>query len=178
MEQAAEPMTTSRRKLLGAGIATTGAAYVAPQILSTAVAGAQTETCYAFKIEASGIEDESDLNDRSCSDAFNAAFATAGAGKTGILGAAPASAYTVTFGGVGANNATITAGANCTFLFAGFKAADSCFWNNNMRDGSPGPGFQDDGVTISADGKTVLIESEEAAISHMVFLVCCVGSPV
>ncbi len=35
----------SRRKLLKRGAAATGAAWVAPQILNTAVAGAQTLTC-------------------------------------------------------------------------------------------------------------------------------------
>ena len=42
MDAPQQPSTTNRRNMLKAGVAATGAAYVAPQILSTSVAGAQT----------------------------------------------------------------------------------------------------------------------------------------
>ncbi len=167
---------TSRRKLIGAGLATTGAAYVAPQILSTAVAGAQSQTCYAFKIEGNNTScvGESDLNDSGCGANFNAAFAGAGS-RLNVQGCPPAGTIDVTEGGINSEaGATIEAGPNCTFVFAGFKAGNACYWPG----GSEGNGIDTGAsVVIGGDTKSVRIESSRG-ISHMVFIVCCSGSPV
>ena len=44
----------SRRKLFKAGLATTAAAYVAPQVLRTSVAGAQTFSTYLYEVFPNG----------------------------------------------------------------------------------------------------------------------------
>ena len=77
---------TSRRKLLQGGLAATGASYVAPQVLRTSVAGAQTSTTYAF--EFIGNDDAG----RICGVDFVGFF-----GAAGLLSAAGHSACDANF---------------------------------------------------------------------------------
>ena len=168
----------SRRRLLKAGVATTGAAYIAPQILNTAVAGAQTTTCYGFKI-GNGTLNPNGPSDPSCNTPFNNELAAAfPSGATVNLNQAAGQALvSVTSGGLNQLNATIeVTSANCVFSFVGFKAANPCYTDSHPS------------VTISNGGKTATIVSPPrqrpngttrppAEISHITLVVCCTGSP-
>lgn len=163
----------SRRRLIKTGVAATGVAFVAPQILNTAVAGAMTTTCYAFKLQTnnvcSGDLNPSGPNDPSCDAAFNSQLASAAnAGDTLSLDcAAGAALVNVDSGGQGTNGSTISVtGDNCVLTFAGFKAANTCYANG------------DPSVVIAGDDKSVTFTTPgPQAISHMTFVVCCTGSP-
>jgi hypothetical protein len=166
----------SRRRLIKTGVAATGVAFVAPQILNTAVAGAETMTCYGFKIGEGNLNPGPPISDPACDGSFNSNLNAAFEGSTTNLDSASGQALvSVTSGGLGQANATVEiTSANCTFAFAGFKAADACFDDSG------------DSVTISGGGKTATIVSPDqggppgpavANISHMTFVVCCTGSP-
>lgn len=146
-----------RRTLIKRGVAATGAAYIAPQVLHMSVAGAQTTTCHAVKYEPNCNALGPNL-DPSCDAAFNNAIAAALGGNANAGCPAP-----LTVNGVGTNNATVSVTrADCTLSFVGFKAAQTCSYTG--------------GVTIAGDGKSATIASPDNAISHITVVVCCTSS--
>jgi hypothetical protein len=166
-----QPAQPGRRRLIQAGVATTGAAYVAPQILKTAIAGANTRVYVSFKIESSGV-DAVNGRDPSCGPGFNDALVAAG--PTGTTGTTDASVVSIDKGGVGYEGAAITAGPGCELLFVGFKAGRGCYWpGSGTKEGDDAEAY----VTISDDKRTATIKSPDHNISHMTFVVCCLGSP-
>ena len=76
-ESAKQPSAVqpSRRKLFKAGLATTAAAYVAPQVLRTSVAGAQTLSLFVYEVfpnsSCSAENFASDGSHTGCDDAIN-----------------------------------------------------------------------------------------------------------
>ncbi len=196
-----EPIRTDRRKLLKAGLATTGAAYAVPQILNTTAAGAQTTVCYGVKLEESspgsgstsctGLDFGTATPDPSCGTNFNTAL-------SGVLGVSPGASSphcawmtNVTF--VGANTAfswtettdqTITIPDNCEFAFVGFKAGQGCYWIIPPGTSVSSEGTVDPGVFInlSNGNKTATIGTTSSGgtakdISHLTLAICCTGSP-
>lgn len=163
----------SRRRLLKTGVAATGAAYIAPQILNTAVAGAQTTTCYAFKIGSGIINPGPPINDPSCDSGFNGELAAAATGTISTNQTAGLALINITAGGLGQQSITVeVTGAGCTLAFFGAKAGNSCYPTSDAS------------VSITNGGKTGTFVSPDrpgppgpADISHMTLVVCCTGSP-
>jgi hypothetical protein len=146
--EAAGANGASRRRLLKTGLATTGAAYVAPQILKTSVAGAMTTTLYSFRVDpATGT---------CIGGAFG--FPTPPAGSpcspfptvlgNAIIGGTlhsdtcpPSGSFSAV---VGPGSVALTAQAGATFTFAGYLGA-GCVWT------TAGAGLPLDNATASAE---------------------------
>ncbi len=167
-----EPVT-SRRRLLTGGAAATGAAYIAPQLLRTAAAGAMTGTVYVFKLALGGGCSTAGLTagpaDVGCDATFNGALqaATSGTG-TVVIGCPPA--------GIISSNLNVQSGdvsilgANCTLVFLGVSTtAGDCHPPGTV------PG---DVVLIDADqkGGCYVLDSSES-FDALIVAVHCVGSP-
>lgn len=169
----------NRRRFIKGGVAATGAAYVVPQILSTATASAQTTTCYGLKFENGGCIGAAG-NDPACGPNFNAAFALAyNSGGSQVAGCGAPAVASITAGGTGDDNktATVTAGTNCTIEFAGSKSSNTCFWPGNSEwTGNGNSGNQPTGtVVVSADKKTATFTATKD-LSHLTLVICCTGS--
>jgi hypothetical protein len=158
--------TSSRRQLLAGGAAVAGAAYVAPQVLRRSVAGAQSVTCYAAKVEVPGnCEGEADLNDSGCDVPFNASLAAAGAGATvvdgcGELVVGQASEGVITVTVLGCNAPDIR--------FVGAKFGNDCYA------GSGSPPAAVGAITVGANGFSATRgQGTGNGLSHAVVLWCC-----
>ena len=162
----------SRRRLLAAGAATTGVAYVAPQVLGTAVAGAMTATIHVFKLSLGGGCSTAGLvagpSDTDCDAAFNSALSSdvAAAGGTVVIGCPPAGSIS---SNLNVTSGDVSLGANCTLVFLGVgTASGTCH----------PPGSAGDPVLIDADEKGgcyVLPEGE--TFGFLTVAIRCVGSP-
>ncbi len=120
-------MVTSRRTMLRTGVAATGAAYVAPQILRTAVAGANSTTTYFFSVDQRGCVDNvvENVGVASCDSAFNGDIGNAVAAAMNPMFACPSTMGLVTVSGFG-EAGTVTVGANATLVFLGVVADGNC----------------------------------------------------
>jgi hypothetical protein len=150
----------SRRALIRRAAVTGAVAWVAPQILHMSAAGAQTQTCYSFKLGGdcgcSGVNP--DTGDPSCDATFNAAFAAAT--PPGTLGVCPPAGTIVSATGCTGAQAVVTVKQGCTITFAGGKAGEDCFVC-----GANCSGVGTSSVTINKPGQNNL--------SHVILVVCC-----
>lgn len=181
----------SRRRLLKAGVATTGAAYIAPQILNTAVAGAQTSSCYVMKFEgsgSSGLTGPSWDNSDKCGT-FNAAITNS---FMGTLQSGVAPGTTVSPGPAGGEVDTVVQiPTGCEFRLVGWKSATAFFWKTNTTSGladnaaSSKANCESESVTsesivfdlAAAGGPTATIKPNQG-VSHVTLVICCTGSPI
>lgn len=164
----------SRRTLIRRAAATGAIAWAAPQILHMSAAGAQTQTCYAFKLQTSsctcsgdngGLNPGPPPNDPSCPSGFNTPFAAAISSNNAQLACPPAgTTVSPTSGCADTKTATITLKQGCLFKFVGYKASNDCFNCADPGTGCTG-GVNTNAVTInSANNKN---------ISHVDVVVCC-----
>jgi hypothetical protein len=101
---------TSRRTLIKRGAVAAGAAWVAPTILSMNTAGAQTRTCYAFKLNSScGCTPAT--SDGSCGPGLANAVAANGA-----IGACPPAGVVTAVSGCN-DDGCITVRSGCTIQY-------------------------------------------------------------
>ena len=183
MENANRGDGVDRRRLLKGGAALTGAAYVAPAVLNTAVAGASTTTCYVYGVDGDG-----------CSALIESLDGLDGTVATALMGAATdtldTSPCTANPAGLVAGNilgfedATFSVASNCSILavavgvgrayFFGVAAAvgDGYDVTSTLPNGVTGGIRRPDGnrqrVTVSVSG---------GFIDSLAVTVCCTGSP-
>jgi hypothetical protein len=110
MTTRATSAATSRRTLIKRGAVAAGAAWVAPTILSMNTAGAQTRTCYAFKLSA-GCTCAAATADPSCGGGFAAAV-----GANGAIGACPPAGVVTAVSGCN-DDGCITVRSGCTIQY-------------------------------------------------------------
>jgi hypothetical protein len=156
----------SRRALIRRAAATGAVAWAAPTILHMSAAGAQTQSCYAFKLEGGcvcpgggGLNPGPPPNDPACAGTpgFNTALAAAIAANSAQLACPPAGTIVSAVGCNASATATITLRQGCTFAFTGGKAGPDCFVSGN--------GVGTNTTTITAPG--------QQGLSHVVLVVCC-----
>ncbi len=171
-EEWEEPVT-SRRRLLTGGAAATGAAYIAPQLLRTAAAGAMTATVYVFKLALGGSCSIAGLaagpSDPGCDAAFNTALQAATSGADNLVIGCPPAGIISSSLNVRSGDVSIL-GANCTLVFLGVSTtAGTCHPPGTV------PG---DAVLIDADGKggCYVLDATES-FDALIVAVRCVGSP-
>ena len=164
---------TSRRRLLTGGAAATGAAYLAPQILRTAAAGAMTATVYVFKLALGGSCSAAGLvagpSDPACDAAFNSALQAAASGSGNLVIGCPPAGIISSSLNVRSGDVSIL-GANCTLAFLGVSTtAGDCYPPGTV------PG---DAVLIDADekGGCYVLDSSDS-FDALIVAVRCVGSP-
>lgn len=162
-------MIPGRRRLLLGGVATTGAAYVAPQVLHMAVAGAQAATVHVFKLDNTGCNTSglaAGPTDADCDAAFNAALSGSVVGQgTLTIGCPPAGVATPN---LGVTSGEVVVGPNCTVLFAGVLTNQGTCYASGQAGGE---------VLIEPDEKSacyVLAGGETFA--SITLAVRCVGS--
>lgn len=156
--------------MLIGGSAMTGAAYVAPQILSTAVAGAQTATVYVFKFTSAGCVTTgigAGPNNVDCDMAFNNSLQTAVSGQGTVTIACPPAGFATP--NVGVTAGEITVGASCIIVFAGVSTNQGTCYTT---------GHPDDIVLIDPDQKgACYVLPEGETFSAFTIALRCDGSP-
>jgi hypothetical protein len=146
----------SRRTLIKRAAATGAVAWAAPTILHMSAAGAQTQTCYAFKLQAGAA------GACTCTPLSGGIDPACGIGPgPGTPDACPPPGVIVSATGCSeSTTATITLRQGCLFTFVGYKAGNSCF---TCPTGCTG-GVGTNSVTI---GPTAM------NLSHVILGVCC-----
>jgi hypothetical protein len=156
--------------MLIGGSAVTGAAYVAPQILSTAVAGAQTATVYVFKYTSAGCVTtgiSAGPNDADCDMAFSNTLQADVAGEGTVNISCPPAGFATS--NVGVTAGEVTAGATCMVVFAGVSTNQGTCYTT---------GHRDDIVLIDADMKgACYVLPEGETFSAFTIALRCDGSP-
>ncbi len=178
---------TDRRTLIKGGIAATSAAYAAPQILRTGVAGAQTSLCYVMKFQSSGnssLTGPNWDNSDNCGQ-FNTAIGNSFMGS--LVGGIPPGTMVVPSPNGAEVPHTVTIPPGCEFRLVGWKAATGFFWKTNTTSGlvdfsassqsgcPAAPAITTEAITFS--GQTATIAPRQG-VSHVVVVICCPGSPL
>ncbi len=185
-----EPIETlrgDRRRLLKAGAAAAGGAFVVPQILNTTAAGAQTETCYRFAEvitptlggENQDCTDISGIQNLNGNGPLCPGFVTAlngvVAGLPSVLDECPPAP--LDFSPLTRAGGTIELPAGCRFEFAGIALAQ-LFGQPNIACAWAG-GDQTAGSASIGPENTASFSISNIAdnvVTAFVFVVCCTGS--
>ena len=169
-----------RRRLLKGGAATASAAYVAPQIVRTAVAGAQTTTCYMYGVDGNGCSGDPASLDGFDSTIFTQLMAVAPLGTLdrNPCTADPAGLDALSLGG---NEVTITVGAGCEIRAVAVADEDGRTLVGTINttvggyDTATTGGFI--GGITRVDFTNITVSSNLDTIASVAVTVCCTGSP-
>jgi hypothetical protein len=147
----------SRRTLIRRAAATGAVAWAAPTILNMSAAGAQTQQCYGFKLQAG------DAGACTCvalpANGIDPACGI-GPGPTTPGGCPPPGVIVSATGCSTSTTATITLRQGCLFTFVGYKVGNPCFTCPTGCTGGEGT----NSVTITTTGQN---------LSHVILGVCC-----
>ena len=172
-----------RRRLLQGGAALTGAAYVAPALLNTAVAGASTHTCYVYGVGGRGCTADIASLDGLDSTVSAALIAAA----TDSLDQSPcvANPAGLVAGDIlGFEDATFAVASNCSILAVAVGVGSNYLYGvaADVGDGYDITSTLPNGVNVAIlrpDGhrRRITVSVSGGFIGSLAVTVCCTGSP-